>query len=41
MRLLLTILLFSTLAFAANDAKQAARDFRQGVKLQKNIHAAT
>ena len=35
MRLLLTILLFSTLAVAANDAKQAARDFRQGVKLQK------
>ena len=35
MRLLLAILLISTLALAENDAKQAARDFRQGVKLQK------
>lgn len=35
MRLLLAILLLSTLALADNDAKQAARDFREGVKLQK------
>ena len=35
MRLLLAILLLSGLAVADNDAKQAARDFRQGVKLQQ------
>jgi len=35
MRLLLAILLLSTLAVAENDAKQAAHNFRQGVKLQK------
>src|SRR6266850_851147 len=35
MRLLLAILLLSTLAVAENDAKQAARNFREGVKLQK------
>lgn len=35
MRLLLTILLISTFAVADNDVKQAKRDFREGVKLQK------
>src|SRR5438270_14050988 len=35
MRLLLAILLLSSFAVADNGAKQAARDFRQGVKLQK------
>ena len=35
MRLLLAILLLSTLALADNDAKRAAQDFREGVKLQK------
>ena len=35
MRLLLAILLLSSLAFADRDAKRAAHDFRQGLKLQK------
>jgi general secretion pathway protein D len=35
MRLLLAILLVSTLAFGENDAKQAAHDFRAALKLQK------
>src|SRR5436309_12747453 len=35
MRLLLTILLLSSLATGENTAKQAAHDFRQGLKLQK------
>src|SRR5437868_15517388 len=35
MRLLLAILLLSTLAIGENTAKQAAHDFRQGLKLQR------
>src|SRR3954451_6375358 len=35
MRLLLAILLISSLALGENTTKQAAHDFRQGLKLQK------
>src|SRR3954462_1504007 len=35
MRLLLTILLLSSLALADGDSKKAAHDFQQGLKVQK------